>query len=115
MAYTKYLSLVLSLCLLLSVIGSLFYIQNVIAIGAKNMIQSDSTAVSAANNLAANFYPYWSWIIVFYPVQDTLDPCKGRFATATTASVLTGTFEPQMLTQNVDTDTVYVTIVNGSP
>lgn len=100
-------------------IGSLFYIQNLIAIDAKNMIQSDSTVVSAANNLAANFYPYWSWITVFYPVQDTLDPCKGRF-TATTASVLTGTFEPQMLdndldTQNVDTDTVYVTIVSGSP
>jgi hypothetical protein len=95
-------------------------IQNLITIGAKNMIQSDGTVVSASDNLAVNFHPYWSQITVFDPVQDTPDLCKGRSTTTTAASVPTGTFEPQMLdndldTQNVDTDTVYVTIVNGSP
>jgi hypothetical protein len=52
-------------------------IQNLIAIGAKNMIQSDGTLVSASDNLAVSFHPYTFQITVFDLVQDTPDPCKG--------------------------------------
>ncbi|KAF7183488.1 hypothetical protein CNMCM7691_003687 [Aspergillus felis] len=77
--------------------------------------------MSGKDNLVANFHPYWSQLTVFYPIQDTPDPCKGRWTTTTSASVLRGTTYPPQLTENdkvytgVDETVVYVTIVNGSP
>jgi hypothetical protein len=95
-------------------------IQNLITIGATNMLVSDGTVVSAETNLAANFHPFWSQVTVFDPIQDTPDPCKGRSTTTTAPSTPTGTYYPDPLendldTSDVDLSVVYVTIVNGSP
>ncbi|GFF73175.1 glucan 1,3-beta-glucosidase [Aspergillus lentulus] len=96
-------------------------IHNLITIGATNMITSDGSTIPSKDNLAVKSHPYWSQLTVFYPIQNTPDPCKasngistwhgnmpeGEFFPGPDGAGWPGTKDEALIT--------YVTLVNGCP